>query len=658
MNVKPPEDQQAIRARVFHPTGGFIKFKTADVEQSIPERFEQMVAKHPHRIALKTRNHELTYETLNKAANRLARTILSKHADDERPVAVLLPHDAAMIVGILAIFKTGKICVPLDPGFHETRTNFISLDCEARLVVTDNENLSLAYQLSRDASDVINMDESDVAPSENLGLGISPDALSYILYTSGSTGHPKGVVQSHRNVLYDVRCYINNFHTCAEDRLILFASCSGGEGMKNALAGLLNGATVCQWNIKREGFADLASWLVNEGITIWISTPAIFRNFMTTLNGEKRFTKLRLVRLGSGTVHKSDVNLYKEHLPRECILVNWLSSTEVGAFANYFIDKKTEITGDTVPVGYAVEGKEVLLLDDNRRDVGFNRVGEIAVKSRYLSSGYWRRPALTEPKFLPDATGRQERTYLTGDLGRMRPDGCLEYLGRKDLQVKIRGHRIEIAEIEMALLNHPAIKQAIVVAREDYADDQRLAAYMVAATRSAPAVSKLRGFLKETLPDYMIPSTWMFMEALPLTPNGKVDRQALPLPSSTRPVLDTGFVAPRTPIESRLAQIWSEVLSIDQVGVNDNFLDLGGHSLAATRLVSQVIKQFQVEVPLKSLFESPTVAEMGRWITDHRVKKLSEDELESILNDLESMSDEQARKSLSEQGETKEVRDD
>ena len=484
-------------------------------------------------------------------------------------------------------------------------------------------------------------------------LSLSPAALAWILYTSGSTGQPKGVVQTHRNVLHFVMNYNNGLHLCAEDRLAVLSSFSVNAANHDIFTALLNGASLYPLNIKECGVGRLVDWLIRHEITIYHSVPSVFRHFLDSLIDEVKFPSVRVIRFGGESTSKRDVELYKRHFSRDCILVNRLGSTETGTLRWYFMDQSSPIEGNIVPVGYPVEDNEILLLDESGKEVSIDAIGEIAVKSRYVTPGYWRKPDLTKASFLPGSERADERIYRTGDVGRLLPNGCLIHLGRKDFQVKIRGHRIEIAEIEMALLDHPAIKQAIVVPREDYADDRRLAAYLVAATRPAPAISELRSFLKETLPDYMIPSTWMFMEAFPLAPNGKVDRQALPPPSSTRPELDTVFVAPRTPIESRLAQIWSEVLSIDQVGVNDNFLDLGGHSLAATRVVSQVIKHFQVDLPLQSLFQSPTVAEMTRLITEHRVKKLSEDELQSILKDLESMSDEQARKFLSEQGETK-----
>jgi surfactin family lipopeptide synthetase C len=235
----------------------------------------------------------------------------------------------------------------------------------------------------------------------------------------------------------------------------------------------------------------------------------------------------------------------------------------------------------------------------------------------------------------------------------MRPDGCLEHLGRKDFQTKVRGYRVEVAEIEMALLEVPGINESVVLARANERQEVELVAYVVAESAQVPGLGKLRAFLKEKLPEYMVPTTYVLLEAMPLTPTGKIDRRTLSTLGPTRRELEINFVAPRTIIEKEIAGIWAEVLNLDSVAVHDNFFDLGGHSLAATRVISQVIKHFQVDLPLKSLFESPTVAEMARLITEHRAEKLSEHELQSILKDLESMSDDQAQGLLSEQGETK-----
>jgi len=302
-----------------------------------------------------------------------------------------------------------------------------------------------------------------------------------------------------------------------------------------------------------------------------------------------------------------------------------------------------------VPVGYAVEDKEVILLDEGGCEVGVGQVGEIAVKSRYLAAGYWREPELTKARFLLDPNGGDQRIYLTGDLGRMEPDGCLFHLGRRDFQVKIRGYRVEVSEVEMALLEHAAVKEVAVASREVQSGDRRLVAYFVPTGQPAAGVRELRNFLKDRLPDYMIPSAFVMLRTLPLTPNGKVDRLALPEPEKSRPELGTPFVAPSTPVEEELSRIWAEVLSLDQVGIRDNFFDLGGHSLAAARVVSQVIKQFQLELPLQSLFQSPTVAEMAMIITENQAKKVGQEEMARMLAELEPLSDEQAEQLLAQE---------
>ena len=254
-------------------------------------------------------------------------------------------------------------------------------------------------------------------------------------------------------------------------------------------------------------------------------------------------------------------------------------------------------------------------------------------------SGYWRKPELTQAKFLPDLARGDKRTYLTGDLGRMLPDGLLFHLGRRDFQLKVRGRRIEAAEIEMALLDLDAIREAVVVAREDSYGDERLVAYFIPAGGSNPTVSMLRRALAELLPDYMIPSTFVIIDALPLTPSGKIDRLALPEPDMARPEQDVPFTAPRTPVEENLAEIWSDVLGLHEVGVYDDFFDLGGNSLLATQIVSRALTTFQTKVALRSLFQSPTIADMAVILVQNMAKKLESADIEKILADLEKLSD-------------------
>ena len=645
-----PPEQQAIRDKCFHPSGTFVEFKKEDVEQSIPDRFEEQVAKYPNRVAVKTRNHTLTYDELNRLSNRVARAILAQRENGKAPVALLLEHDASVIAAILGVLKAGKIYVPLNPSYPQARTRYILEDSQAALIMTNSRNLVLARELARNRCQVINVDEIDISLSDaDLDIPISPDAFAYILYTSGSTGQPKGVIQNHRNVLYLITNFTNGLHICSDDRMTLLYSASVSGAVKDIFGALLNGAGVLPFDLKEEGVGNLATWLIQEEITIYHSVSTVFRHFLGSLPGVEKFTGLRIITLGGESVSTREVEAYKRHFSQNCILHSVLGSTELNSVCQYFIDKETQISGSTVPAGYAVEGTQVLLLDDAGETVGSDRIGEIAFRSRYLTRGYWRKPDLTRSIFLPDPEGGNARIYRTGDLGRKSTDGCLEYLGRKDFQVKTRGYRIELAEIEMALLALETIKEAAVVARENPPGDQRLVAYLVPAKQPPPTLSGLRHLLAERLPDHMIPSSFVMLDALPLTPTGKVDRKALPDRGNSRPELETPYIAPRTPVEEQLTSFWSEILGIDQVGIHDNFFDLGGHSMAASRVVSRVIRTFQLELPIKAMFNSPTVAEMAKIIALNETKKAGQEALARMLSEVESMSEGQAQKSLAEE---------
>jgi len=649
-----PAEQQAIRAKCFHPTGTFVEFPKEEVKQSIPERLEKIVRTHPDRLALKAKNLSWTYDELNQSANRIAHAILNGWTQGTEPIALLLEPGASPVVAMIGVLKAGKTYLPLDPHYPRSRLQFMLKDCRARVVVTDSQNYSFARELAQDTSELINIDKLDSAlPTNEPDSFRSPNSLAYIMYTSGSTGQPKGVMQTDRNVLHEIMNYTNAAGICHDDRLLLVSSPSFADATRTIYGALLNGACLCPLNIKERGFSGLVDWIGQEKLTVYRSVPTVFRQLVSGLSGLEVFPNLRLIYLAGDTVLKKDVELYKKHFADGCILINGLGTTEALTFCWYFIGKETQIDGNNVPVGYEIQDKQVLLINDAGREAGVDGVGEIAVKSRYLSPGYWGRPDLTKSAFILDSVETHERIYRTGDMGFMRPDGCFEQRGRKDFQVKVRGYRVEVSEIETALLALGSIKEALVVGRKDQSDEARLVAYIVPTCRPAPTVSALRRILSAKLPNYMIPSAFVCLEGLPLSPNEKLDRRALPDPERCRPNLDTPFIAPRTSVETELARIWAKVLSVEQVGIHDRFFDLGGHSLNATQVVSQVIKQFQIEVPLQSLFESPTVAEMAAVITEHQARKIAKPELERILIELESVSEEKARQSLADATGTK-----
>jgi amino acid adenylation domain-containing protein len=603
------------QVRRVHPTNAFIRFEKEETERSIPQRFEQQVSRYPDRLAVKTRNHQLSYAALNKVANRVARALLAQRGEGAESIALLLEHNASMIAAILGVLKAGKVYVPLDPSFPHARNEYILEDSQAGLIITNNENRSLAESLSENRHSLIDIDEIGATLSgDNVDLSISADNLANIIYTSGSTGQPKGVVQNHRNALQVAMRYTNGLQISAEDRLTLLQSYSVAGSVSNMLGALLNGASLFPYNVKEEGLTGLADWLVEEEITVYHSVPTVFRQFANTLTGKEEFPELRLVRLGGEPVHAEDVQLYKEYFPADSIFVNSYGASEAASVLRYCVDKDTEISDAMVPVGYPLGDVEILLLDDDGKAVGFNQVGEIAIKSRYISPGYWRKPDLTRTTFITDPQDEGKPVYRTGDLGYMQPDGCLVVTGRNDFRVKIRGFRIEVAEIELALRGLTKIKETAVVAREDQRGEKQLVAYVVPHPGQVPTISELRDFLEDKLPDYMVPSAFVALDTLPLTPNGKLDRLALPAPSLARPELDTNFVAPRTPVEKQLVEIWEEVLGLERVGIHDDFFGLGGHSLLATRVVSRVRGALRAELPLRYLFETPTVAGLAERI--------------------------------------------
>jgi len=647
-----PPEQQAIRDKCFHPTGTFVEFKKEEVEQSIPDRFEKIVSQYPNQIAINFGTQVVTYSELNAMANCVAHTIIAQRGSDPEPVGLLLEKGVEQIAAMLGILKAGKFFVLLDPSFPAERISSVIEDSQAALLVVDRQTVLSAQQVTTRRCQLIRFDRlAQPMPAEDSRIPISPHALACIVYTSGSTGQPKGVVRNHRTLLHGAMLRVRTYGISKDDRLAHITA-GTSNSVTNSFYVLLQGATLVAIDVKREGVARLASWLIDEKISICLIASPVFRKLCTTLTGSERFPALRYLRLRSDTVYKSDVELHRKHFPPTCSLANGLASSETGPLREYRIYHDTEFGSSEVPVGYALEDKEVLLLNENGEEVGFNEVGEIVVRSEYLSLGYWNNPELTAKKFKPCPQNPHKRLYYTGDLGLMLPDGCLIHKGRKDFRVKIRGYGVDLIEVEKVLLRHPGVREAVVVASKSKSDETRLIGYFTSSNHLIPSVNELRGFLQKTLADYMIPSVFVNIDKIPLTSNGKVDRKALPAPSNSRPELGTPIVEPRTMLERELVSIWAEILSLQEVGIHDSFFDLGGHSLAATRVVSQVIKKFQLELPLQSLFQSPTIAEMAAVIMEHQGKRLGEKDLDRMLGELESLSDEEAKRLLAEETAT------
>ena len=612
----------------------FTRFEKAEVEQSIPSRFAKQVLRAPGALAVKFQERELTYEALDRESSRIANAILARRGPGQEPVALLFNQGIPMISAILGVLKAGKFYVPLDPQYPDARSIFILKDTNARLIIGD-ENSDQARRLATSKVNVLSIAEVNSYQPHNMTVAVSPNDLASVLYTYGSTGKPKGIMQTHRNLLGITMNFTNGLAISPTDRISLIPYYTFAAATVDALAALMNGAALFPYDIRRLGVASLAEWLRREKISVCHSAPTVFRHFVSALTGDDKFPHFRIMDLGGETVYSRDVELFRKHFPG-CTMVNGLGSPELNVMRQFQITPDTQIADGIVPVGYAVEDTEILLLSESGDEVPPSETGEIILKSRYLSPGYWRRPDLDGEAF---STYDGERVWSTGDLGRMNPDGCLIHLGRKDFQVKIRGRRVEPGEIEMALLEIEGIKEAAVIAR-DYDGEKRLAAYLVAG-ESAPSTDSLCHTLLGRLPDYMVPSNFVLLDKLPVTETGKLDRRAL---SEMEFAQAEPYVAPRNPVEEILAEIWAETLEVDRVGINDSFFMLGGHSILLTRLLSQVREVFDAEIPFRSFFESPTVAGLAGLFEGN---ESFGNTLSQLVNQIDALSDEEAEALLS-----------
>jgi amino acid adenylation domain-containing protein len=594
------------------PESALSPFPPNAIERSIASRFEEVAREHPGRAALSEPGGVWTYAALNAAANRVGRALLGG-ADASRPVALLVATGAPLFAGMLGTLKAGRFYAPLDSSLGAPRLLAIWRELEAGVLLTDEAQLGQAQDLAAGRVPVLRVDETAAqGPGEDLGLALSPEALAYVLFTSGSTGAPKGVMQSHRSVLDNVRKLTNGLRIGPDDRLTLLSSPSFGASVSDIYGALLNGACLCPISLRGDGLRRLPASLEREEVTIYHSVPSVFRAFASNLDGREDLSRLRILKLGGEPVLAQDFELYRRRFPRTTVFHVGMGTTEMNVVRQWFADHDTRWPVSP-PLGYGVDGAEVVLLDETGRETA--EAGEIAVIASTLPVGYWRDPARTAEAF-PEAPGRPgARIFRTGDLGRMLPDGCLLYLGRKDMRVKVRGHRVETSEVEAALAAVAGIREAAVVGREG-ASGTRLVAYVVSATVPAPGIAALRRDLVRRVPEYMVPASFVFMGELPRTASGKVDREALPPANSARPALEAPFVTPRDDREDAVARVFAEVLELECVGANDDFFDLGGSSLSAVEALARLSDLLKADLSAADLLEAPTPSALSlraRW---------------------------------------------
>jgi amino acid adenylation domain-containing protein len=552
-------------------------------EQSIVAGFESRVERNSEGLAVRHSNRSISYGELNRAANRLARAVLAACPGVQPVVAGVFPPGERGIIALLAVLKTGKIYLPLDASAPAARLCGILTEAQAALLLSDGE-----HALSDEPPcPILNIREAEKQSDDNLGLKIAAEAPACIIYTSGSTGRPKGVVHLHRNLLHNVRNHTEGYGITEKDRIL-------PNGLADLLTALMNGASLFPFSWKADGLLALKERLLEDRITIWTAVPTTLRRFAGALSGEERFPHLRLIKLSGETIYSHDVELCRKYFSKSCVLRPALAMTEAGMVCAHFIRAETEVAEGVVPVGYPVGGKEILFLGEDGRSADDGAVGEIAIRSRFLPAGYWRRPDLTAARFLTDPEGGDRRIYLTGDLGRRRPDGLIEHLGRRDSQVKIRGNRVDLTEVEAALQGLEGVSQAAVLALPDGDGQTALFGYFTASRELSPTL--LRRQLRRRLPDCMIPAGLLGLDQMPLLPNGKVDRRALAQTVPEPMEEPTPTDPPRTAMEQALARVWCELLGLRAVGRGDNFFDLSGNSLLAIEVAARMEKLTGVRV--------------------------------------------------------------
>jgi amino acid adenylation domain-containing protein len=568
----------------------------------VHELFSAQARKSPEAVAVvmatATGDRRLTYGEIEARSNRLAHHLRSLGVGPEVRVGICAERTPERVVGIVAVLKAGGAYVSLDPSYPRERLAYLLEDARTPVLLTESRFLE---RMPESAATVVLLErdfEGDALRAPEVELG--PESLAYVIYTSGSTGRPKGVAVSHRGLLNLVHWHVETYEVTAADRGTLVASPAFDASVWELWPLLAAGAGA--WIPDEEtrlSAPRLLRWWAEQGITLAFLPSQLAEAVMGEISEAKipPGLALRVLAVGGDRLHRAPppetpFRLVNHYGPSEYSVVTTAAPVPPGM-------------AGSPPIGRAISNTRVYVLDGSLRPVPKGVPGELYVGGAGLARGYLGRPELTAERFVPDPWRPEARMYRTGDLARWLPDGNLDFLGRVDHQVKLRGMRVELGEIETVLARHPGVLEAAVLVREDRPGDKRLTAYAVRGGEGPAPVEELRGFLDRELPSYMVPQDWVCLDALPLTPNGKVDRRALPAPDRR---IET-MVAPRTPLEELVAEIWAEVLYLDRVGIHDSFWDLGGHSLLATKVLARVNESFGIELPLQALFKSPTIAD-------------------------------------------------
>ena len=573
--------------------------------------FEHNVRKQPNAVALSAGDHTMTYAELNEQANRLARHLQKNGVGHQTVTAILAERTPELIVSLLAVLKAGATYVPIDPDYPESRIQYMLKDSGATHLLTHSSFISQTRSLAFDGTYLFADDQEILLmSSENLPLEAGLDDTAYIMYTSGTTGQPKGIMTTHSNIARVVKN--TNYLTILETDTLLSLSNSVFDGFTFDVYGaLLNGAKLVL--PQKETILDmgkLTELIKGEHISVMFVPTALFHLLVD--EGTDWMRGVRKVLFGGERASVQHVRKAFDVMGKGRLL-NVYGPTESTVFATYYpIDEAIPLESHSIPIGKPLNQTGAYILSEHRQLQPIGMVGELCLSGKGLAKGYLNRPDLTKQVFIAHPFAAGERLYRTGDLAYFREDGLIEYAGRVDDQVKIRGHRIELTEIEANLLMHPGVKQAVLLADHDETNHTRLLAYITCDDAWKGKLDDIKSRLKERLPAYMLPHELIELENLPLTPNGKVDKRQLPKPEA--PQGNRRVKLPANEVEQKLLVMWREVLEREDISTDDHFFELGGHSLKAMSLLSKVSKEFEVQVPIHLLFETPTIEALSHYI--------------------------------------------
>jgi amino acid adenylation domain-containing protein len=589
-------------------------------DQCVHHLFEVQARKTPDAIAVAFEQQHLTYRELNLRANRVAQRLQKLGVRPDVLVALCLDRAPEMLVGILAILKAAGAYVPLDPNYPDERLDTIISEAQPRVLLT---NRQMSSRFPGHNGPVVFLDSdftSEVGEDkDNLGIEMSPDHLAYVIFTSGSTGKPKGVLISHRSLVNHSTAMARYYDLRPEDRVLQFASFSFDVAAEEIFPTWLSGAAIVPWR-QTVGVPSVKSFLdfvEQQEITVLNLPAPYWHEWVSELEQVGVPPKVRLVVVGSEKVSAEKFSIWQKQIGDRVRLCNAYGPTEATITATVYEPSGNfhGSTTDCMPIGRPIDNTEAYVLDEHVNLVPIGEPGELYIGGDCLARGYLDRPDLTAERFIanPFCNEAGGRIYKTGDLARYSRDGNLEYLGRIDNQVKLRGFRIELGEVEAVIKQYAGVKDGVVIMREDTPGNKRLVAYVTHARGAAACTpGELRNYLQQKLPEYMVPSAFVAVDSFPLTPSGKLDRRALPPPDLTSTGTAESFVAPRDNIERRLATLWESLLTVRPVGIQDNFFELGGNSLLALRLMSQIEKNFDTNLPVATLYEAPTVEQLAK----------------------------------------------